>query len=52
VIMALAGHPGRMKMGGSPGDVDADWRCEPVAEWDAGASGTQNCCREHEPQTP
>jgi hypothetical protein len=50
--MAVAGHPQRMKMVWSSGDVGFAWCCEPVTEWDAGASGTHNCCREHEPQTP
>ncbi len=50
--MALARHPHPMKMGGSSGDVGLAWCYEPVSEWDAGASGTHNCCLEHEPQTP
>src|SRR6266508_4055896 len=35
----------RMKMMRRSVDVGTPWGGEPVVEWDAGASGTLNCCR-------
>lgn len=50
--MALARRLMRMKTArGRPSTSDLLGAGEPVFEWDVGASGTWDCCREHEPQT-
>src|ERR687891_1299679 len=46
----LAGHPRTMRMWVSSGDVVPLWCPEPVGQYDAGASGTPNCCSEHATQ--
>jgi hypothetical protein len=50
--MALDGPPVTDENGWlRPVHVGCAWCCEPVSKWDAEASGTQNCCCEHEIQT-